>query len=140
MVLGPDRSVYKTTTTSTTLGNSSQTAIQSKVSPKYTISQSSCLASGLETKLPQDSQSQWQRELRHLKDFHLEGSMNQGGQFLNHGAKRIRWISNNLLSPQSQIFLPVQWEKSETHYNCRLLQITWVLQVLRSATVLNLTG
>ena len=58
------------------LGNSSQTTIQSKVSPKSTISQSSCLASGLE-----NSQNQWQREIRHLKDFHPEGSMNQGGPF-----------------------------------------------------------
>ena len=39
-----------------------------------------------------NSQSQWQRELRHLKDFHPEGSMNQAGPILNHGAKRIRWI------------------------------------------------
>ena len=31
--------------------------------------------------------------------------MNQFGLFLNHGAKRIRWISNNLLFPQKQIFL-----------------------------------
>ena len=32
------------------------------------------------------SLSQWQRELRHLKDFHQEGSMNRGGPFLSHGA------------------------------------------------------
>ena len=40
-------------------------------------------------KFLKNSQSQWQRELRHLKDFHPEESMNQGGPFLNHGAKRI---------------------------------------------------
>ena len=47
-----------------------------------------------------NSQSQWQRELRRLKEFHPERSMNQGGPFLNHGAKRIRWTSTNLLYPQ----------------------------------------
>ena len=44
---------HKTSTTTSTLGNSSQTTIQSKVSSKSTISQSSCLASGFETKSPQ---------------------------------------------------------------------------------------
>ena len=47
-----------------------------------------------------NSQAQWQRELRHLRDFHPEGSMNQGGPFLNHGVKRSRWNSNNHLFPQ----------------------------------------
>ena len=49
--------------------------------------------------------SQWQRELRHLEDFHPEGSMNQGGQFLNHGARRIRWTSTNLLCPDFLAYL-----------------------------------
>ena len=47
-----------------------------------------------------NSLSQWQRELRHLRDFHQEGSMNQGGPFLSHGANRARWSSKNLLFPQ----------------------------------------
>ena len=47
-----------------------------------------------------NSQAQWQRELRHLGDFHPEGSMNQGGPFLNHGVKRSRWNLNNHLFPQ----------------------------------------
>ena len=47
-----------------------------------------------------NSISQWQRELRHLRDFHQEGSMNQGGPFLSHGANRARWSSKNLLFPQ----------------------------------------
>ena len=53
LVLGPDRFFHKTSTSTSTLGNSSQTAIQSKVSPKSTIPQSSCLASGLENKFSQ---------------------------------------------------------------------------------------
>ena len=32
--------------------------------------------------------------------IHPEGSMNQGGPYLNHGAKRIRWTSTSLLCPQ----------------------------------------
>ena len=47
-----------------------------------------------------DSLSQWQRELRHLKDVHQEGSMNQGGPFFSHGANRVRWSSKNLLFTQ----------------------------------------
>ena len=53
LVLGSDRFFHKTSTTSSTLGNYSQTTIQSKVSPKSTISQSSCLAPGLKTKFSQ---------------------------------------------------------------------------------------
>ena len=53
LVLGPDRPIHKTTTTPTTLGNPFQITIRSKVSSKSTISQPPCLASGLETKLPQ---------------------------------------------------------------------------------------
>ena len=48
----PDRSIFKSTTISSTFGKP-QTTIQSKVSPKCTISQSPCLASGHNTKLPQ---------------------------------------------------------------------------------------
>ena len=47
-----------------------------------------------------NSQGPWQRELRHLRDFHPAGSMNQAGPFLSHGVKRIRWNSNNHLFPQ----------------------------------------
>ena len=81
LVLGPDRSIPKNTITTTSFGKPSQATIQSKVSPKSTISQSSCLTSGLKTKLPQNSRSHRQRELRHLKDFHSEGSINQGDHF-----------------------------------------------------------
>ena len=35
-----------------------------------------------------NSQAQWQRELRHLRDYHPEGFMNQGGPFLNHGVEK----------------------------------------------------
>ena len=47
------RTFHKTSTTTSTLVNSSRATIQSKVSPKSTISQSSCLASGLEAKFSQ---------------------------------------------------------------------------------------
>ena len=53
LVLGPHRSIHKDTTATTSLGKPSQTTIQSKASPKSTISQSSCVASGFETKFPQ---------------------------------------------------------------------------------------
>ena len=53
LVLRSDRTFHKTSTASSTLGNSSQTAIQSKVPSKSTISQSPCLASGFKTKSPQ---------------------------------------------------------------------------------------
>ena len=43
------------------------------------------------------SLSKWQRELRHLKDPHLENYMSQGGPFLNSGANRIRWSAQILL-------------------------------------------
>ena len=52
LVLGSDRSIHKNTIATTSLGKPSQVTIQSKVTPKSTISQSSCLASGFETKLP----------------------------------------------------------------------------------------
>ena len=46
------------------------------------------------------SQSQWQIDLRHLRDFHQEETRNQGGPFWNQGARRVSWTSKNLLSPQ----------------------------------------
>ena len=45
---------------------------------------------GLRPNYLKNSQNQCQVELRHLKDVHQEESMNQGGQFLNHGARRVR--------------------------------------------------
>ena len=98
LVLGSNRTVHKTSTTSSSLGNSPQTTVQSQVPSKSPVPESTCLASGFKSKSPQ--KSQWQRELRHLKDFHQEGSMNQGGPFLSHGANRVRWSSKNLLFPQ----------------------------------------
>ena len=86
LVLGPHRSFHKTSTITSTLPNSSQTTIQSKVPSKSTISQSSCLASGFETKSPQKFSSRKVYESRWT--------------ILNHGAKRIGWISNTLFSPQ----------------------------------------
>ena len=53
LVLGPDGSFHKTSATASAVANSSKTTIQSKVSSKSTISQSSCLASGFKTKSPQ---------------------------------------------------------------------------------------
>ena len=44
------------------------------------------------------SLSRWQRELRHLKNPHLEKSMSQGDPFLNSGVNRIRWSVQSLLS------------------------------------------
>ena len=62
LILGPDRLFHKTSTTTSTLGNSSQTTIQSKVSSKSTIYQSLCLVSGFETKSPKKfSQSEAER-------------------------------------------------------------------------------
>ena len=49
------------------------------------------------------SLSRWQRELRHLKDPHLEDCTNQGGPFLNSGANRVRWSAQSLLSQKLQI-------------------------------------
>ena len=53
LVLGSNRTFHKTSTTTSTLGNSSQTAVQSKVSPKSSISEPSCLAPGLQTSISQ---------------------------------------------------------------------------------------
>ena len=49
------------------------------------------------------SLSRWQRELRHLKDPHLEECTNQGGPFFNSGANRVRWSAQSLLSQKLQI-------------------------------------
>ena len=49
------------------------------------------------------SLSRWQRELRHLKDPHLEDCMSQGGTFLNSGANRIKFAAQILLSRTYQI-------------------------------------
>ena len=89
LVLGPDRSFHKTSTTTSTLGNNHSVKGFIKIYNIWIRDQNHL----------KNSQSQWHRELRHLKDFHSEGSMNQGGPFFNHAAKRIRWISSNLLSP-----------------------------------------
>ena len=53
LVLGSHRPVHKTSTVSSTLGVASEATIQSKIPSKPSLSQSSCLASGLETKSPQ---------------------------------------------------------------------------------------
>ena len=53
LVLGSNRTFHKTSTTTSTLRNSSQTAIQSKVSPESLISEPSCLARGLQTTISQ---------------------------------------------------------------------------------------
>ena len=53
LVFGSSRTLHKTSTITSTLGNSSQTAFQSEVPSKSPISQSACLASGFETKSPQ---------------------------------------------------------------------------------------
>ena len=53
LVLGSHRPFHKTSTVSSTLGVASEATIQSKIPSKSSLSQSSCLASGLETKSPQ---------------------------------------------------------------------------------------
>ena len=53
LILGSNRTLHKTSTITSTLRNSSQTAFQSEVPSKSPISQSACLASGFETKSPQ---------------------------------------------------------------------------------------
>ena len=53
LVLGSHRPFHKTSTVSSTLGVASEATIQSKIPSKPSLSQSSCLASGLETKSPQ---------------------------------------------------------------------------------------
>ena len=53
LVLASNRTFYKTSTTTSTLGNSSQTTVQSQVSSKSPVSESTCLASGFKAKSPQ---------------------------------------------------------------------------------------
>ena len=53
LILGSNRPFHKTSTITSTLGNSSQTAFQSEVPSKSPISQSVCLTSGFKTKSPQ---------------------------------------------------------------------------------------
>ena len=53
LVLGSNRTFHKTSTITSTLGNSSQTAVQSEVPSKSPIPQSACLASGFKAKSPQ---------------------------------------------------------------------------------------
>ena len=47
----PGRPIHKTTIAPSSLGKPPQTAIQSEVSPKSSLSQSACLAVGFQTKL-----------------------------------------------------------------------------------------
>ena len=42
--------------------------------------------------------SKWQRELRHLKDLHLENCRSQDRPFLNAGANRIWWSAQPTIS------------------------------------------
>ena len=53
LVLGSTRTFHKTSTITSSLGNSSQTTIQSEVPSKSPIPQSACLASGFKAKSPQ---------------------------------------------------------------------------------------
>ena len=53
LVLGSNGTFHKTFTTTSTLGNSSQTAVQSQVPSKSPVSESTCLASGFKAKSPQ---------------------------------------------------------------------------------------
>ena len=53
LVWGSNRIFHKTSTTTSTLGNSSQTTVQSQVPSKSPVSESTCLASGFKAKSPQ---------------------------------------------------------------------------------------
>ena len=51
------------------------------------------------------SLSRWHRELRHLKDPHLEYCTRRGGPIFNCGANRIGWSTHRLLSQHAGFFI-----------------------------------
>ena len=53
LVLGSDRTVHKTSTTSSPLGNSSQATVQPQVPSKSSVLESTCLAPGFKAESPQ---------------------------------------------------------------------------------------
>ena len=53
LVLGSDRTVHKTSTASSPLGNSSQTTVQPQVPSKSSVLESTCLAPGFKAESPQ---------------------------------------------------------------------------------------
>ena len=97
LVLGPNRHIHKTTISPTSFGKIS-TSQRFHHNLPYLNLQVWHLDS--RPNYLKSFQSQWQIQLRHLRDILQEESINQGGPFFDHGPRRVRWTPSNILSPQ----------------------------------------
>ena len=79
VVWGSGESINQTSITATSLA--SETAIQSQISSESVALEHSCLAPHTTQSDLNHFLSRWQRDLRHLKDPHLENCMSQDGPF-----------------------------------------------------------
>ena len=98
LVLGLDRSIHKTTSTTPSMGSSVEPTAQWQAPQKRGISQPTCLAPGLQEKWPGGFEPEV--EDRHLRGVHLEPSTPQGGPYMGSGVHRARWMSPAPLCPK----------------------------------------